>query len=345
MKFLHSIKNAFPGISLGEDDVRYGLQLSASVAIAYLIPWALNLPEGFWAVMSALIVMRSRTGSTLGEGWGRFKGTLAGTLGGLFGVWLFTLGMLTTSVTLGVIAVMAFIAGIVPALRSAPITALIILSSGSIAGQSAWQVAGLRIVEIAIGIGVSLAVTLLTTGSRSAAHFDRSVAGLLTDIGEQARQALTGSGSASDDEEEAGKQMKVRLGRLALLAASADTEHGLPMAKKNGPKVTQKYRRSARVVARITQDAALFGRIFDSAPELRDEPLWSKAANAVPLALASISLPQEEQENALEPLLNCLNADADADAPATTERLHRLLEAPVRLLAADIQLLLRLRQA
>ena len=115
------------------------------------------------------------------------------------------------------------------------------------------------------------------------------------------------------------------------------------VGKKNEPKIARKYRRSARLVNRISQDAALFGRIFDSAPELQAEPLWSKAANAVPLALASIAVPREEQQNALEPLLNCLNADADA--PATTERLHRLLEAPVRLLAADIQLLLRLRQA
>ncbi|MFI4941462.1 MAG: FUSC family protein [Burkholderiales bacterium] len=343
MNPLSAIKNAFPAISLTEDDVRYGLQLSVSVAIAYLIPWVLNLPEGFWAVMSALIVMRSRTGSTLGEGWGRFKGTLAGTLAGLFGVWLFSLGMLTTSVTLGVIAAMAFVAGIVPALRSAPITALIILSSGGIVGQSAWQVAGLRIAEIAIGIGVSLAVTLLTAGSRSAAHFDRSIAGLLTDIGEQTRHALSGSGRAVDDKEEAGRQIKVRLGRLALLAASADTEHGLPMAKKNGSKVAQQYRRSARLVARIAQDAALFERVFDLAPELQADPVWNRVADAVPLALASVTTPREGQQNVLASLLSCLSVDTDASA--TTERLHRLLEAPVRLLAADIQLLLRLRQA
>lgn len=343
MNLLPAIKNAFSGISLTEDEVRYGLQLSVSVAIAYLIPWALNLPEGFWAVMSALIVMRSRTGSTLGEGWGRFKGTLAGTLAGLFGVWLFTLGMLTTSVTLGVIAVMAFIAGIVPALRSAPITALIILSSGGIAGQSAWQVAGLRIVEIVIGIGVSLAVTLLTRGSRSAAHFDRSVAGLLNDIGEQTRRALTRDLRDSEDEEADGRRMKVRLGRLALLAASADAEHGLPPMKKDGAKAAQKYRRSARMVNRIAQDAALFGRVFGMAPELQADPIWGRVADAVPLAMASVTTPREGRQNALEPLLSCLSFDAGT--PETTERLHRLLEAPVRLLAADIQLLLRLRQA
>ncbi|HSY28664.1 MAG TPA: FUSC family protein, partial [Burkholderiaceae bacterium] len=96
--------NALSGISLTEDELRYGLQLSASVVLAYLIPWALNLPEGFWAVMSALIVMRARTGSTLGEGWGRFKGALTGTLGGLFGVWLHTQGMVTSVAALGVIA-------------------------------------------------------------------------------------------------------------------------------------------------------------------------------------------------------------------------------------------------
>jgi len=341
MNRLPSIQNALSVMAFTEDELRYGLQLSASVVIAYLIPWALDLPEGFWAVMSALIVMRARTGSTLGEGWGRFKGAMTGTVGGLFGVWLHTHGMVTSVATLGVIAALAFIAGIFPALRSAPITALIILSSGGIAGHSAWQVAGLRIVEIVIGIGAGLLVSLLTPGSRSAAHFEQSVTTLLTDIGEQARRALTGGDVSADDKEEANRKMRLHLGRLAILAASADTEHGFALAKKKGAKVPRKYQRCAKLINRIVQDAGLFGRIFDSAPELQADPVWEKVAHAVPLALATAS--DEEQDNPLAPLLNCLLPDADVTA--TTERLHRLLEAPIRLLAADIQSLRRFQRA
>jgi len=338
MKFLPSIKRIFAGIALGEDDLRYGLQLATAVVIAYLIPWALDLPEGFWAVMSALIVMRSRAGSTMGEGWGRFKGTLAGTLGGLFGVWLHTRGMQPAAATLATIAGMAFIAGIFPVLRSAPITALIVLSSGAIAGQSVWLVAGLRIVEIVIGIGAGMAVMLLTPGSRSAAHFERDMLALLMDIGEQTRQALCGSVASADDKEEAARQMRLRLRRLSLLGASADTEHGFSVEQKNG---APKYRRCAHLVSCIAQDAALFGRLCESAPELQGDPLWRQVARAVPQALAAVGLPREDQGNALTALLDCVAADADAPAA----RLHRLLEAPVRLLAGDIQSLLRLRQA
>ena len=163
MKPISFIQKTLPDISLERDDVRYGLQLSAAVLIAYLIPWLLHLPEGFWAVMTALIVMRSRTGATMEEGWARFKGAIIGTMGGLLGVWLHAHGVLTTAVTLVVIAVLAFVAGISPALRAGPITALIILSSGGIAGQTAWQVASLRIIEIVIGIVAGLAVSMLTT--------------------------------------------------------------------------------------------------------------------------------------------------------------------------------------
>jgi len=214
------------------------------------------------------------------------------------------------------------------------------LSSGGIAGQSPWHVAGLRIVEIVIGIGAGLAVTWLTPGSRSAVHFDRSVAELLTGIGEQTRLALCGGGISADDKEQEARQMKLRLGRLALLGASADTEHGLALARKQGPKTAQKYLRSARLVNRIAQDAALFGRLFDSAPELQSEPIWSSVALAVPQALAAITAPSEEKQNALAPLLDCIATGAGASAAS-----ERLLEAPVRLLAADIQSLLRLRQA
>ncbi|HSY27185.1 MAG TPA: hypothetical protein VK832_06765, partial [Burkholderiaceae bacterium] len=202
-------------------------------------------------------------------------------------------------------------------------------------------VAGLRIVEIAIGIGAGLLVSLLTPGSRSSAHFEQSVTTLLTDVGEQTRHALTEGDIPADDKEEVSRKMRLRLGRLAILAASADTEHGLALSKRKGAKTPRKHQRCAKLVNRIVQDAGLFGRIFDAVPELQADSIWLKVAHAVPLALATVS--DEEQGNALEPLLNCLLPDADV--AATTERLHRLLEAPIRLLAADIQSLRRFQRA
>ena len=56
-------QKVLPEISEDKESLRYGAQLAVAVLIAYLIPWLLHLPEGFWAVTTALIVMRSHTGA------------------------------------------------------------------------------------------------------------------------------------------------------------------------------------------------------------------------------------------------------------------------------------------
>ncbi|MBV8633435.1 MAG: FUSC family protein [Burkholderiaceae bacterium] len=329
-------------LSFSEENRRYGAQLAVSCVVAYSIPWALSLPEAFWAVMSALIIMRPRTGTTLGEGWNRFKGALTGTLFGLFGVWMHSLGLVTSVTTLIVIAVLAFIAGLAPALRAAPITALIILSSGGIPGHGPWQVAGLRILEIVIGIAAGLLVSWLTPNARSAAHFEESVAQLLADVGEDAKLAMRGAVPEGEAKEEANRAMRTRLGRLIKLGESADTESRFARkdnTTENGA-LRDRYRIQARLTARIVQDAALFGRIYEITPEEQGAPLWPRVAAVVNDALVAVTGEDKEAaRDALKALGGCLKEETEAQASV------RLLQGPVGLLLADLRTLIRLRQA
>lgn len=328
--------------SFSEENRRYGAQLAVSCVVAYSIPWALSLPEAFWAVMSALIIMRPRTGTTLGEGWNRFKGALAGTLFGLFGVWMHSLGLVTPVTTLAVIAVVAFVAGLAPALRAAPITALIILSSGGIPGHGPWQVAGLRIVEIAIGIAAGLLVSWLTPNARSAAHFDESVVQLLADVGEDTKRSMSGETLAGEAKEEASRNMRTRIGRLIKLAESADTESRFAPKNKSAEtaKAAQRYQRQARLLSRVVQDAALFGRVYDLTPEEQGAALWPRIATIVADALVAVTKEDKEDARAaLKKLGGCLAGETEAETSA------RLLHGPVGLLLADLRSLIRLRQA
>jgi hypothetical protein len=269
-----------------------------------------------------------------------------------------SLGLVTGVTTLAVIAVLAFIAGLAPALRAAPITALIILSSGGIPGHGPWQVAGLRIAEIAIGICAGLLVSWLTPSARSAAHFDESVAQLLADVAEDARRAMHGETLSGEAKEEASRTMRTRVGRLIKLGESADTESRFSpkntrknMRKSepaqdpqgeggNAPKVAARYERQARLVARIVQDAALFGRIYDIAPEEQSAPLWPRIATVVEEALAGATKENvEEARAALKKLGGCLSGETEAEASV------RLLQGPVGLLLADLRTFVRLRQA
>lgn len=351
MKITAVVQKVIPESSLKKEDVRYGLQLAMAVLISYAIPLLMHIPEGFWAVMTALIVMRSHTGATMEEGWARLKGALAGTAGGLFGVWLHAMGFLNAAVVLVMIAAMAFIAGIAPKLRAAPITALIILSSGSIPGHGPWQVAGLRIIEIMIGIVAGLGVSMLTSGPRTAEHFGINVRGLLMDVGEQCRRSLSGERDQDEDKDEAALVLRARLKKLVIMAMSADTEHRVSFkkVKANAQEVqqdqgVQKHERYARLLTRTVQDVGLFSRIYDAQPDLQSCATWQRIAQALPQALDMVTAEKTEEGNdAVQALIACLRQDADTDASPSTARLHRLLAGPVSLLAADIRLLHRLR--
>jgi len=78
---------------------RHGWQLLAAVAISYLVSNGLGLPESLWAVMSALIVVRPTTGSSLGVGWDRVRGAGLGAVFALAGVWLHHIGVATPVAT------------------------------------------------------------------------------------------------------------------------------------------------------------------------------------------------------------------------------------------------------
>ena len=112
-------------------DWTHAAQLGAAVGLAWGASALLHRPEGFWAVMSALIVLRPTAGATLGAGWDRIRGTLAGTLLGLAGVALRHLhGFDVTATTLVLVGLLAAASALLPWLRSAPITALIVLGTG-----------------------------------------------------------------------------------------------------------------------------------------------------------------------------------------------------------------------
>ena len=92
---------------------RHGVQLALAVLAAYAVSASFGLPESLWAVMSALIVVRPNTGTTLSAGWTRLAGTLFGTLAGIAGVWLRHHGASLPVVTLSVVAGLAFASAVV----------------------------------------------------------------------------------------------------------------------------------------------------------------------------------------------------------------------------------------
>lgn len=181
--------------AIAKPDWRQGTQLAAAVVLSWLASAALHLPEGFWAVMSALIVVRPTMGSTLGAGWDRVRGTFVGAVMGLAGVWLEHHGAGSAAAILGMVTLVAFASAVVPGMRSAPLSALIVLTSSGVAGQYAFDMALMRVLEIAIGVTAGLGVSLFGLAAQARHRFPAACAEVLRQIAVRCRSDLAGAGA------------------------------------------------------------------------------------------------------------------------------------------------------
>ena len=315
---------------------RAGAQLAAAVAIAWSVSRGIGLPESFWAVMSVLIVMRPSAGSTLEAGWDRVRGTFAGALAGLAGVWLAHHGVPMQADALAIVLLLAFVGAAVPGLRSAPVAALIILSAGSLPGHSALQVALLRMAQMGIGVGVALAMALVTAEYRAGARFDAGCAALLRGMAKRLLALAAGDTAEGD-----GERARAALARLTVLAGGADLESRWPWRHRTVGAPKDAHRQRARTMARLMQDVALLGRaIGPQPPASHDET--AKAARASAGALAALADALEGK--GMAPDLSVLERLAARHA-SRDDAARPLLSAPLALLLEDLRALQATRVA
>jgi uncharacterized membrane protein YccC len=304
---------------------RPGAQLGTAVALAWGVSTALHLPESFWSVMSVLIVMRPSSGATLDAGWDRVRGTAAGALCGLAGIALQHHGVPTLPSTLAIALLLSVGGAGLPGLRSAPIAALIVLSAEAIPGHSALQVALLRMVQIGIGVGVALAVSTFLSEYRAGARFDTGCATLLRGLAQRMARMPR---PAPAEAERAEGATRAALGRLALLAASADLE--ARWWRRGAEGRSHACRDRARLMARVFQDAVVLDRVLRLAQDAPADPAWQEAVQAASAAVAGMADAMAGRGGPdLAPLTRL------ATTPATPS--HAMLAAPLGLLLDDLR--------
>ncbi len=201
---------------------RQGAQLVVAAGLAWLLARVSGLPDSEWAMMSTLIVMRPTAGATLLAGRDRIAGTLAGALCGLAGTalqaWLGARGLPTLALTLA----LSYVSTAVPAWRSAPITALIVAGSAALDGQDAIRIAGVRVVQILIGIAVALAVAASFLRMRADVRLRRGCRAVLRGQAASLSRTFTSPAPQARDVRQAARRLRESLDRLDALAASAD---------------------------------------------------------------------------------------------------------------------------
>jgi uncharacterized membrane protein YccC len=149
-------------------EARQTVRVMAGTVLAFAIYHAFNLPQGYWAVFTVVIVMQASIGGTLAASIDRTKGTALGAVVGAVAAWLHprTPIGLGAAMTLAV-GITAFAAALRPSLKVAPVTAVIMLISPAGSDLGPLASAAYRVVEIVIGGVIGVLGTLLIFPARS----------------------------------------------------------------------------------------------------------------------------------------------------------------------------------
>jgi Fusaric acid resistance protein-like len=137
--------------------------------LAYVLAELFTLPQGYWAVFSAIIVMQASVGGSVKATIDRVIGTIGGAVaGGAVGFVVphqnvFSLGM---ALVIALVP-LTLVAALWPNYRVAPLTAVIVLLTPGAEQLGPVSSAFYRIVEITVGSLVGLGVSLVLLPARA----------------------------------------------------------------------------------------------------------------------------------------------------------------------------------
>jgi len=163
------IEKATGRIGARQAELKLALRVTIAGTLAFAITKFFNLPQGYWAAITAVVITQASVGGSLKAAIERFLGTLAGAVyGGMVAALVphgSPLGM-GLAVAFGVFP-LALLASIKPSFRVAPVTGLIMLLPP--AGQAIGPLAAAidRVAEITLGNIVGVVVSLFVLPARA----------------------------------------------------------------------------------------------------------------------------------------------------------------------------------
>ena len=245
-------------------EFRLGLRILIAGMIAFFVTdVVLGLPQSYWAVLTAVIVMQASLGGSIKASVDRIIGTLAGALWGVIvaltvphgGSWL-----LATALTLA-LAPLALLVAFKPAYRIAPATAIIVLLGSSSQEAGPIVPALHRVLEIGIGSLVGLAVALLVLPARANRLLADQAAAVLGILALQIGQLparLAGTADAAGWQQLGDRRRKAQ-DKAETLAEEAKRERRNRLTDTPDPEPL------ARTLRRLGTDMAQIGRASNAA--------------------------------------------------------------------------------
>lgn len=249
-------QRALKAAAARKTEIRHAIRVSAAVGAAFALATLLRLPQGYWAVFTAVIVVQSSLGATITASVERFMGTVVGALAGAAAAYFHArwpqFGGLILCVT---VALLAFLAAVRPALKVAPVTAVIMLI-GTTTHMDPLIAAALRVAEITVGSLVGVAATLLIFPARAHASVVvnvQKIAGLQAHILDSHVLALRGTPGPTDYLK-AQDDLRAALAKLQAAMTEADRESASKLSDRS---VTDAL---PRTLWRLRNDTVMVGR-------------------------------------------------------------------------------------
>lgn len=217
-------------LKIGPDIWKAGLRTAAAAGISQAVAQLLGLPQGYWAVISAIVIMQANLGASLEAAADRLVGTLAGAILGL------AVAYVTPSTPGGTLFGLVLATGLLAMLatrnssfRIAPVTAAILLiaaPSHADASISALH----RVTEISLGCFIGIAVSLLIAPSRAEARLKNEVSHVLALLGNLITEQLEGK---VDDEQVAATTSDIYAAYESInkLTKETEKEHATRLAR------------------------------------------------------------------------------------------------------------------
>ena len=155
---------------------RQAIQTTVAAVAAYTVATYFELPQGYWSVMTAILVVQASVGASLGLAIDRLLATVfGGAVGGLL-VALFGEARLPL---LGVsVLSLSYVATLRSSLRLAPVTAAIVILSDPHYGGAVSSAVN-RVIEIGLGAVIAIITSLLVFPSRAGTALAEHVSRML----------------------------------------------------------------------------------------------------------------------------------------------------------------------
>lgn len=256
------------------------LRMTAASLAAFGLATALALPQGFWAVITALIVTQSNVGGSLKAAFDRFAGSVCGAVYGGAVAFLIphATPLLRAAALVVAVGPLSLLAAASAGFRVAPITAIIVLLGTSGATLGPFGFALDRILEVGLGCVVGLLASVLVVPARASltvlAHA-RRIARLLAEqmetLAEPGSIGATGGGALATS-------IRKGLTGLETLIGEAARERRSRLVR--GPDLAPLLRTLLRLRHDLVMLRRAAGSPWDAAVRDRLAPPWTQAAIA-----------------------------------------------------------------